>query len=93
MVVSKEAFQEVGGFDQGFWNGNEDVDLCLKLARAGWRILYEPASRLIHHESSSGPERFTAVEENRRRLTSRWLGKLPEKTLPSWPGGELASSR
>ncbi len=75
LMVRRDAFDGVGGFDEGFWNGYEDVDLCLKLTEAGWRIFYEPASVLIHHESSSGPERFRCSEENIARLQEKWAGR------------------
>ena len=75
LMVRRDAFEEVGRFDEGYWNGYEDVDLCLSLRAAGWRIMYEPASVLIHHESASGPERFRLVNENVERLESRWAGR------------------
>ena len=38
--------------------------------------MYEPTSVLIHHESSSGPERFRLVDENIERLQERWAGRV-----------------
>lgn len=76
LMVRREAYVEVDGFDEGYWNGYEDVDFCLKLGVAGWRIVYEPESVLIHHESSSGPERFRCSKENTDRLQERWAGKV-----------------
>ena len=76
VMVRRQAFEDVGGFDEGYWNGYEDVDLCLKFAEAGWRIVYEPRSVLIHHESSSGPERFRSAKENVDRLQERWAGRV-----------------
>lgn len=76
MLIRREAFEAAGGFDEGYWNGYEDVDLCLTLGRLGWRILYEPASVLIHHESASGPERFVRTDANIDRLQSKWAGEV-----------------
>ncbi|MEZ4744509.1 MAG: glycosyltransferase [Calditrichia bacterium] len=73
LMVRKSAFQLVDGFDEGFWNGYEDVDLCFKLRMRGWKLVYQPKSVLVHHESQSGPERFAKVNENVRRLHQRWL--------------------
>jgi GT2 family glycosyltransferase/predicted SAM-dependent methyltransferase len=76
MLVRRSAFEAVGGFDEGYWNGFEDMDLCFKLGKAGWRVAYEPASCLIHHGSVSGPERFAKETQNRLRLEERWLGQI-----------------
>lgn len=75
-MVRKVAFEEVGGFDEEYWNGYEDVDLCFKLRKRGWLIVYEPKSVVIHYEGQSGPERFRKVSENVARLHQKWLGKI-----------------
>ncbi len=76
VAVRRSAFEAVGGFDESYWNGNEDVDLCLKLGQAGWSVRYEPASVLVHQESVSGTERFRETTRNRSVLTARWSGKV-----------------
>jgi len=53
MLVSKAAFDEVGGFDEAFTVSLNDIDLCLKFGQAGYHIGYTPAAQLIHHESKS----------------------------------------
>ena len=80
-VVDRQAFFAVGGFDEGYWNGFEDVDLCLQLGEAGGRIRYEPASVVTHHESASGPERFRRTDENTLRLIERWHGRVTPDLL------------
>ncbi len=76
LLIRKNAFTQVGGFDEEYWNGYEDVDLCFELGEKGWLIVYEPQSVVIHYESQSGPERFSQVGHNIRRLHSKWLGKI-----------------
>ncbi len=76
LLMRKSAFHEIGGFDENYWNGYEDVDLCFKLQEKGWNLVYQPESVLIHHESKSGPERFSKVSENIRRLHSKWIDKI-----------------
>ncbi len=85
LAVRASAFAEAGGFDEGYWNGYEDVDLCLTLRDQGWRIVYEPASVLIHHESASGKERFRAVDANVERLQERWAGKTTPDIVMDGP--------
>jgi GT2 family glycosyltransferase len=53
MLVRREVFEEVGGFDEAFAVGFNDVDFCIRLGRAGYRILYTPHAELIHYESVS----------------------------------------
>ncbi|MEY4374533.1 MAG: hypothetical protein RL760_699, partial [Candidatus Eisenbacteria bacterium] len=74
-MVRREAFEAVGGFDEGYWNGYEDVDLCLRLQPHGL-LVYEPTSVLTHHESKSGPQRFAKVMQNVERLHRQWIGRV-----------------
>lgn len=76
LSVRRDAYQAVGGFDEGFWNGYEDVDLCLKLGAEGGALVYEPRSVAVHHESASGPERFRALNANVERLVTRWRDRV-----------------
>ncbi len=74
LLIRREIFTKAAGFDTGYWNGNEDVDLCLKAVREGWKVVYRPECEIIHYESQSGPERWAKVEHNLRRLMSKWYG-------------------
>jgi GT2 family glycosyltransferase len=76
MLVKRSTFESVGGFDEEFWNGYEDVDLCFKFGQRGWKCVYEPESVLTHFESQSGPERFRKVNDNVARLHARWKGSI-----------------
>jgi len=71
MLVRKAIFEEVGGFDEGFVNGFEDVDLCLKIRQLGKKVIYQPQSCLYHLESQT-PGRKTHDEANAHRLLARW---------------------
>ena len=75
MAVRRATFDELGGFDTAYWNGNEDVDFCLRIGARGGLVVYRPESVVIHHESQSGPERWTRVGDNVRLLSERWLGR------------------
>jgi GT2 family glycosyltransferase/tetratricopeptide (TPR) repeat protein len=91
LMLRKSAFEQVGGFDEEYWNGYEDVDLCFKLQQAGWNLLYEPRSVVIHFESQSGPERFRSVRPNTERLHSRWLNKVTPDYLVT-PDGKISKT-
>ena len=53
LVVERAKFERVGGFDEGFAVGGNDVDLGLRLTAAGHRSLCVPHVRLVHAESST----------------------------------------
>jgi GT2 family glycosyltransferase len=53
LLIHKNAFAQVKGFDEEFQLNYSDVDLCLRIREAGFRIVYTPQVRLIHHESAT----------------------------------------
>jgi GT2 family glycosyltransferase len=53
MLVERRAFERAEGFDTGFHNSLEDVDLCLRIGEAGGEIHYCPDAVLVHLESAS----------------------------------------
>lgn len=71
MLIRREVFETAGGFDEGFQNGLEDVDLCLKVSDKGWQIAYQPLSMLYHLESQT-PGRKTYEQANALRFLKRW---------------------
>ena len=71
LAIRRDVFTAVGGFDEGYWNGYEDVDLCLKVRSRDHRIVLTDA-RVTHLESASGPGRWTHVGENVARLRRKW---------------------
>jgi N-acetylglucosaminyl-diphospho-decaprenol L-rhamnosyltransferase len=48
MLMRREALEQVGLFDEGYWMYMEDLDLCYRFAQAGWITWYEPATKVIH---------------------------------------------
>ncbi len=76
LLVRVEPFRAAGGFDEGFENGYEDVDLCLRLGEAGGRVLFVADSVVTHHEAVSGG-RFKNEAANLDRLQRRWMERLP----------------
>jgi N-acetylglucosaminyl-diphospho-decaprenol L-rhamnosyltransferase len=64
MLVRRAAFDTVAGFDEAYFMYVEDVDLCWRLGRAGWRVGYEPAGRVVHAlggSSRQAPYRMIAA--------------------------------
>ena len=53
MVVRREAIEKVGGLDESFAWGYEDVDLCRRVQQAGWRVHYFPGAKIKHEWGGS----------------------------------------
>src|SRR5437764_1821103 len=71
LAMPRELFFELGGFDETFVNGLEDVDLCIKTRVAGHRIVYRGDLSVVYHESlSRGADH--SEEENLKVLYPRW---------------------
>jgi GT2 family glycosyltransferase len=63
LMMRREVFEAVGGFDERFAVAFNDVDLCLKVRQAGKLIVWTPHARLWHYESKSrGPEDTVAKQ-------------------------------
>ena len=75
LCIRRACFEEVGGFSEEYWNGNEDIDLCLSARACGWSVVYEPDSTLVYLESKSGPERFSRYQHNVDAFTKRWQSR------------------
>ena len=56
VMVRREAFEKLGGFDPAFFAYYEDTDLSWRMRKAGWKIMYEPKSVVRHHRSSTSGE-------------------------------------
>lgn len=57
MVLRREVMLAVGGFDERFFLYWEDADLCHRIRNAGWRVIYNPAARMIHFVGKSSNTR------------------------------------
>jgi len=89
LLVRRSAFCAVGGFDAGYGLVYfEDCDLCLSLAAAGWRTVYEPRSRVTHVRDAAGGSvslRGLALR-NRSRFEERWRALLATRPYPPLAG-------
>ena len=70
MLVRRQAFEEVGGFDHRFFMYGEDMDLCFRLKREGWRVVYCPTESAEHRHSSA------AASAANRAAPISWLDGL-----------------
>jgi len=75
MLVRRDVYLGMGGLDERFINGFEDVDFCLRAGESGYRIVYEPKAIVLHHAGRTvGRRQFE--DQNAMLLTKLWRHKL-----------------
>ena len=52
-MIRKEVIDKVGAFDADFWFFGEETDLCQRISKAGWKIVFAPVGEIIHYGSVS----------------------------------------
>jgi GT2 family glycosyltransferase len=86
LMMRKDIFKEIGGFNEDIAIAFNDVDLCLRIRSAGYLIIYTPYSLIYHHESISRGYEDTLEKQARfsREVTlirERW-GTVIDKGDP-----------
>jgi GT2 family glycosyltransferase/glycosyltransferase involved in cell wall biosynthesis len=84
IMVRRELWERFGGFDARYAPAYyEDTDLAFTLREAGYKIVYQPAAEVIHHEGvsngtelSEGVKKFQAI--NREKFRTKWSRVLAE---------------
>jgi len=76
MMVSRQVFLSVGGFDDQLPVEFNDVDLCLRIRREGYRIVYAPGAVLYHYENAT--RKGMRVPEDGKRFCARWADLLKQ---------------
>jgi len=84
LAIRRDLFERLGGFDEHFAPGYyEDSDLAFRVRAAGYRVFYQPLSRVIHFEgatagtndvAAAGMKRFQTI--NRQKFLDRWRDVL-----------------
>lgn len=84
VLLRKADFDAVGGFDECYLNGAEDLDLCFKLRAVGHRIYLAPRSRIRHHVSLSRKQVTARDERNSQLLFARWRREIKRNLAARW---------
>jgi len=71
LAIRRETFERTGGFDEALPVAYNDVDFCLRMREAGFRVLYTAHAELLHHEGASRG-RADAAEQARAYMKRRW---------------------
>jgi GT2 family glycosyltransferase len=91
LLIRTELFQRLGGFDRRFAPAYyEDVDLCFGVRSLGYRVIYQPMSRVVHYEgvtagadTTRGFKQFQII--NREKFVEKWRDVLELDHLPRNP--------
>lgn len=81
--IRREVWRQLGGFDEGFVNGSEDIDLCLRATAAGLRHCVALRSIVRHHISASAGRKLRD-EQNTYRLVQRWQERIAALAARDW---------
>jgi GT2 family glycosyltransferase len=75
LLLRREAFEQVGGFDRSFFMFSEEVDLCWRLQEAGWRVGVCPGARFVHVGGASTRREWPRMYREQLRGHLRFLAK------------------
>jgi hypothetical protein len=77
LLVRADTWKDIGGFDESIAVGFGDVDLCLRAGAAGWRVVFNPHARLIHHESfTRGVSQVDPHPEDSALFRAKWKAMM-----------------
>jgi len=82
-AIRRPVWEQLGGFDEAYINGSEDIDLCLRSSTAGLRNCVALRSVVRHHISASTGRKLRD-EENTFRLVKRWQEKIARLAARDW---------
>jgi GT2 family glycosyltransferase len=91
MLVKRKVIEEVGGFDERFHMYGEDNEWCLRIVRAGWQLVFQPAAVILHHGAQSSLQRWDNLEKMRVQLESSYFFQQHSLPRPDLIANQFAS--
>lgn len=80
LALRKTALEQIGVLDESFFMYSEEVDLCFRLHRAGWKLFYVPSSRVTHYGGQSSRQTagkmFLQLYQSKIHYFRKHQGKL-----------------
>ncbi|HYZ20445.1 MAG TPA: glycosyltransferase family 2 protein [Gaiellaceae bacterium] len=75
LLVRRDAYEAVGGFDEDFFLMSEEVDWCYRFRQAGWKVLFYPGADVVHVVTSSAdPAKFRHLVRGHLRFLLKHRG-------------------
>ena len=85
LLVRGNVLAALGGFDPQFFMYSEETDLCRRIKRAGWRVVYDPGAIVIHAEGRSSRQvsarRHILFNRSKVRYLRKWHGPICAELL------------
>lgn len=75
VLIPRRIFEEVGVFFEGFFMYCDDSDLCIRIHRAGYRLVVAEDTAILHKEGGSSPKRSPQIDQFATISTLRMLGR------------------
>lgn len=92
MLLRRRMFQQLGGFDEGYFLHFEDLDLCRRLRAAGHGVWLDGGAQVVHQKGSSSHHRPLFVARHKHRGMWRWFKKHdPLATHGYWRAAVFAA--
>lgn len=82
MLVRREAIEDVGLWDEGYFLHCEDFDWCMRFRQKGWKILFAPDAPVMHHKGVCSRSRPIFVEWHKHKGMMRFYRKFFQRQYP-----------
>jgi len=82
MLVRKEALMDVGLLDDGYFLHCEDLDWCMRFRQKGWKVMFVPTARVVHHQGVCSDARPVFVEWHKHKGMIRFYRKFFRHQYP-----------
>ncbi len=90
MMVKKEAIENVGLWDEGYFLHCEDLDWCMRFRQNGWKIKFVPEAKVIHFQGACCRNRPVFVEWHKHKGMMRFYRKFFQHQYPGILMGAVA---
>lgn len=82
MLARRDALEDVGLLDEGYFMHCEDLDWCMRFHRKNWKILFVPDARMVHYKGQCSKTRPVFVEWNKHKGMVRFYNKFFRHQYP-----------
>jgi hypothetical protein len=85
LMTRRAVLEDVGPMDEAYFMYSEELDWCRRVKEAGWKVVYLPEARIVHHVGKSSEQAVTERHINYQRAKLRYFrkfhGRIPSNVL------------